>query len=140
MDTLTANALAAALQEPKKALLTKVLRTIGPERYAAIFAETLTIEANRGLLVQAGDRRRTPGGTFFHLVRQQCTRQERARLFPNKPATPPMSTRGRQPSRHRPRCATTGPGAFDHRPLERTDAHGCDGDLKAGAARVAREP
>jgi hypothetical protein len=94
MDTLTADVLAETLQEPKKALLAKVLRTLGPERCAAIFAETLTIEANGGMLVQAGDRRRTPGGTFFHLVRQQCTRPERARLFPYKPTTHPQEHQG----------------------------------------------
>jgi hypothetical protein len=107
MDTLTADALAEALQEPKKALLTKVLRTIGPERCAAILAETLTIEANGGLLVQAGDRRRTPGGTFLHLVRQQCTRQERARLFPYKPAPPLQEQQG--PAAGTPPAAVTPP-------------------------------
>ena len=39
MDTLTADMLAEALQEPKKALLARVLRTIGQERCQAIFAE-----------------------------------------------------------------------------------------------------
>ena len=39
------------------------------------------------MLTRAGDRRRTPGGTFFHLVRQQCSKQERARLFPYPAAT-----------------------------------------------------
>ena len=82
MDTLTADTLAEALQEPKKALLAKVLRTLGQERCQAIFTEACTIEASGGMLTRAGDRRRTPGGTFFHLVRQQCSKEERARLFP----------------------------------------------------------
>ena len=82
MDTLTADLLAETLQEPKKALLAKVLRTLGQERCQTIFADTLTIESTGGMLTRAGDRRRTPGGTFFHLVRQQCSKQERARLFP----------------------------------------------------------
>ena len=87
MDTLTADTLAEALQEPKKALLAKVLRTLGQERCQAIFTEACTIEASGGMLTRAGDRRRTPGGTFFHLVRQQCSKQERARLFPYPAAT-----------------------------------------------------
>src|SRR4030095_6808801 len=82
MDTLTADTLAEALQEPKKALLAQVLRTLGQERCQALFTEACTMEASGGMLTSAGDRRRTPGGTFFHLVRQQCSRQERARLFP----------------------------------------------------------
>jgi len=90
MDTLTADMLAETLQEPKKALLAKVLRTLGQERCQTIFADTLTIESTGGMLVQAGDRRRTPGGTFFHLVRQQCSKQERARLFPYPSAQRPQ--------------------------------------------------
>ena len=82
MDTLTADTLAASLQESKKALLAKVLRTLGHERCQAIFAETLSIESNGGMLTSAGDRRRTAGGTFFRLVRSQCSKEERARLFP----------------------------------------------------------
>ena len=82
MDTLTADRLAETLQEPKKSLLARVLKTLGQERCAAILADTLTIESQGGMLTSAGDRRRTPGGTFFHLVRQQCSKQERARLFP----------------------------------------------------------
>ena len=82
MDMLTAEKLAAVLQEPKKTLLGRVLKTLGQERCAAILVDTLTIESSGGMLTRAGDRRRTPGGTFFHLVRQQCSKQERARLFP----------------------------------------------------------
>ena len=90
MDILTADILAETLQEPKKSLLAKVLRTLGQERCQTIFADTLTIESTGGMLVQAGDRRRTPGGTFFHLVRQQCSKQERARLFPYPSAQRPQ--------------------------------------------------
>ena len=64
MDTLTADTLAASLQESKKALLAKVLRTLGQERCQAIFTEACAIEASGGMLTSAGDRRRTAGGTF----------------------------------------------------------------------------
>ena len=90
MDILTAEKLAEALQEPKKSLLARVLRTLGQERCLAIFTEACTIEAQGGMLTRAGDRRRTPGGTFFHLVRQQCSKQERARLFPYPSAKQPQ--------------------------------------------------
>ena len=43
MDVLTAEKLAETLQEPKKSLLAKVLRTLGQERCQTIFADTLTI-------------------------------------------------------------------------------------------------
>ena len=90
MDTLTADRLAETLQEPKKSLLARVLKTLGQERCAAILADTLTIESQGGMLTSAGDRQRTPGGTFFHLVRQQCSKQERARLFPYPSAKQPQ--------------------------------------------------
>ena len=82
MDTLTPDTLATSLHESKKALLAKVLRTLGQERCQAIFTEACAIEASGGMLTSTGDRRRTAGGTFFRLVRQQCSREERARLFP----------------------------------------------------------
>jgi hypothetical protein len=101
MDTLTADTLAAFLQESKKALLAKVLRTIGQERCAAIFAEACTIEANGGMLTSAGDRRRTAGGVFLHLVRQRCSKEERARLFPYQATKQPQL----QPKQARPDAA-----------------------------------
>ena len=45
MDVLTADMLAEALQEPEKALLARVLQTLGQERCAAILADTLTLKA-----------------------------------------------------------------------------------------------
>jgi hypothetical protein len=86
MDTLTPDTLAASLQESKKALLARVLRTLGQERCQAIFTEACAIEASGGMLTSAGDRRRTAGGTFFRLVRNQCSKQERVRLFPYQAA------------------------------------------------------
>jgi PHAX RNA-binding domain len=82
MDTLTVDTLAEVLQEPNRPLLTQVLRTLGQDRCAAILADTLTCESNGGMLTKDGTRRRTRGGVFFQLVKQQATQQERRRLFP----------------------------------------------------------
>jgi Phosphorylated adapter RNA export protein, RNA-binding domain len=102
MDTLTVETLAAILQEPKVALLRQVLRTMGPERCAAILADTLSCEASGGMLTKDGTRRRTPGGMFFQLVKAQATPKERQRLFyrampqqhkapaPGRPPAPPQ--------------------------------------------------
>src|SRR5215471_14306914 len=81
MDTLTPTTLAEVLQEPDKALLARVLTMLGQERCAAILADTLTIESNGGMLTKAGDRRRRPGGVFFHLVKDRSTGTERHALF-----------------------------------------------------------
>jgi hypothetical protein len=82
MDPLTVDTLAAVLQEPNRPLLTQVLRTLGPDRTRAVLTATLECEAAGGMLTTDGTRRRTPGGTFFQLVRQQVSPHERRRLFP----------------------------------------------------------
>jgi hypothetical protein len=96
MDSLTATALSEVLQEPEKALLARVLKILGQERCAALLAETLSIESNGGMLTRAGDRRRTPGGVFFQLVKNGCTGRQRYALFaylkklpPKRPASRP---------------------------------------------------
>src|SRR5439155_9782951 len=82
MDPLTVDMLAEVLQEPNRPLLTQVLRTLGPDRTRAVLTATLECEAAGGMLTTDGTRRRTPGGTFFQLVRQQARPHERRRLFP----------------------------------------------------------
>ena len=95
MGAVTVDTLAQALQEPKHALLLKVLRTLGQDRCAAILADTLQCEAHGGMLTQDGTRRRTPGGVFFQLVKERATRQERRCLFPQQASShgqPPALT------------------------------------------------
>jgi hypothetical protein len=82
MERLTVEQLAEVLQEPNRPLLTQVLRMLGPERTQAVLTATLQCEAAGGMLTNDGTRRRTPGGTFFQLVRQQVRPHERRRLFP----------------------------------------------------------
>ena len=90
MDTLTPTTLAEVLQEPKKSLLARVLTMLGQERCAAILADTLTIESHGGMLTRAGDRRRSPGGVFLHLVKDRSTGKERHVLFAMQPSTEPQ--------------------------------------------------
>ena len=82
MDVLTVDKLAEVLQESNVPLLTQVLRILGPDRTTAILADTLACEANGGMWTKDRTRRRTPGGVFFQRVKEQATRQERRRLFP----------------------------------------------------------
>ena len=83
MEELTVETLAEVLQESNMALLTQVLTILGPDRTSTLLIETLHCEANGGMLTKDGTRRRTPGGTFFQLVRQQAQPQERRQLFPH---------------------------------------------------------
>ena len=95
MEELTVEKLAEVLQEPKVSLLKQVLKLLGPDRTHTILTETLHCEANGGMLTKDGTRRRTPGGVFFQLVRQQASPQERRRLFPSP--QPGQGTSQRQP-------------------------------------------
>lgn len=92
---LTAAALADVLHEPNVPLLRQVLRVLGADRTTALLAETLQLEATGGMMTHDGTRRRTPGGTFFQLARQQASPKERGRLFP-RPA--PQPGQGQAPS------------------------------------------
>jgi hypothetical protein len=93
METLTADKLAKILHEPKRFLLQRVLRTVGQDMAADILVTTLQCEANGGMLTKDGTRRRTPGGTFFWLLRDRVTGTARQQLFP------PRSERNRRKAR-----------------------------------------
>jgi len=80
-EHVTAKALADVLHEPERWLLIRALRTLGEERCWAILVEALNIESNGGMLTRAGDRRRTLGGVFLELCRQQATAAEKRQIF-----------------------------------------------------------
>ena len=95
MDHLTVDQLADVLQEPNGPLLRQVLAVLGADRTTTLLVTTLEREAAGGMLTKDGTRRRTPGGTFFQLTREQVTPRERARLFPRAagkaPQRPPQA-------------------------------------------------
>jgi hypothetical protein len=108
-DTLTAEHLAEVLQEPKIPLLRQVLRLLGPDRTTAALVDTLQVEANGGMLTKAGDRRRTPGGVFFQLVKERASTRERQRLFPRSPSQKPpapVSSQGQPQGQASPQALT----------------------------------
>src|SRR5215471_8436895 len=63
--------------EPLK-LLHRVVKKLGPEQALAFLEETQEVEAQGGLLLPDGSRRRTPGGVYFYLVRAKGPKQVRA--------------------------------------------------------------
>ncbi len=97
VDRLTVEKLAEILQEPNVLLLRQVLRMLGPDRTTAVLTATLQCEAAGGMRTNDGTRRRTPGGTFFQLVRQEASPRERQRLFP-RPAPPPGQGQSQAPA------------------------------------------
>ena len=62
---------------------------LGQERCAAILVDALQIESNGGMLTRAGDRRRSPGGTFLQLVKDRSSGKERYDLFTPRPVKHP---------------------------------------------------
>lgn len=77
--TNTAATIAAQLGETDSAprtLIWRTVRTIGAERAQAFVKEALEAEANGGMLLPDGSRRRTLGGIFFYLVRTQVSDDE----------------------------------------------------------------
>src|SRR5713226_6427402 len=67
-------------------LLHKVVKKLGPEQALAFLKETQEIEAQGGLLLPDGSRRRTPGGVFFYLVRTKAPKPVRLLFWQQKPA------------------------------------------------------
>jgi hypothetical protein len=113
----TVQAIAAALAETgaqPRQLIWRIVRVVGPERALAFLAEAQAVEAQGGLWVQDGSRRRTPGGVFFWLVRGAVSAQERARLWP-LPARPPTGPAAAGPSPGPPRKAPAAVPAAFHR-------------------------
>ena len=94
---LTAAEIASLLQESNVWLISKAIRVIGGTRVEAILEQALHVEATGGMLTEDKSRRRTPGGTFFALMRQAVSGKERYRLFgvglgtPQAPPAPPST-------------------------------------------------
>jgi len=82
-DQLTVGQLLTVLHEPPSTgvLLARILRTFGHERCVAILAEALTLEHQGGVWRTDLSGKRTPGGVFLGLVREQATAAERRQIF-----------------------------------------------------------
>lgn len=76
-----------------------VVDALGEDKSLEVLNETLDVEAKGGMMLPNGERRRTPGGVFFFLARQQLSREQRKLIFEGKvvkqSAEPPRSTRPR---------------------------------------------
>jgi hypothetical protein len=77
--TNIATTIAAQLGETApgaRATIWRTVRTLGPEQAQAFVAQALDVEANGGMLIPDGSRKRTLGGIFFYLVRTQVSDDE----------------------------------------------------------------
>ncbi|XP_004922448.1 phosphorylated adapter RNA export protein [Bombyx mori] len=67
---IVASDIADKLSEEKKELIHRIVGAIGSQKAMELFKETQKIEADGGMLVMNGTRRRTPGGVYFFLLKR----------------------------------------------------------------------
>ena len=65
-----------------RAQVGRVVRVLGIERAQALYDQTLAVETAGGMMLPDNSRRRTPGGVFFRLVRDNASKEERRAIFP----------------------------------------------------------
>lgn len=76
--------IADTLTEPNHDLIRVILTVLNQARVETFLQQTLETEAQGGLLVRDGSRRRTPGGVFFHLVRHGLPKKEMRKIWPHQ--------------------------------------------------------
>jgi len=86
---IEAQRIAAQLEEPLLWLVENVIKVLGQERASDLLQQTLEIEAAGGILTAQGDRRRTPGGVYLKLLKEQITPEEQELIFIGGPKTKP---------------------------------------------------
>lgn len=86
---MTAQEIANQLQEPNTELIKKIVRVLGIERVSEYLQKTLAIEAEGGMMTIDGERRRSPGGVFFYVIKSELSKDERKQIFPKLPGTQP---------------------------------------------------
>ncbi|CAK1584757.1 unnamed protein product [Parnassius mnemosyne] len=64
-----AEEIAEKLSEEKKELVGRIIQVVGANKAIEIYKETQKVEADGGMLVMNGTRRRTPGGIYFFLLK-----------------------------------------------------------------------
>jgi hypothetical protein len=74
--------IAEQLQERQHNLIVEIVRHMGADFAQTLMQETLSIEAQGGMLVLNGERRRTPGGVFFFLAKQKMPPEVVQQVFP----------------------------------------------------------
>ena len=74
--------IAQALSERNIAEVRTAVAVLGPERAKALMHQALEVEAQGGMMTANEKRRRSPGGVFFHLIKQGATKEERKAIFP----------------------------------------------------------
>jgi len=65
-----AKGVAAELEEPKAALVRRAVDTLGVDLVTELVEQVRAIEAEGGQMIKGGERRRTPGGVFWNVLKE----------------------------------------------------------------------
>jgi len=87
-----AQRIATELNESLLWLLENVVEVLGVARADDLLHQTQAIEAAGGRMTVSGDRRRTPGGVYLMLLKEQASADELERIFSGGPKTKPSPT------------------------------------------------
>jgi len=68
-------------QDKPRNQIRNVVRYCGIDFAQQVYDDMIEIENNGGMLILTGERRRTPGGVFFQLVRERIDQETRERIF-----------------------------------------------------------
>jgi hypothetical protein len=78
----------------------RIVQTLGPDRALELLNQAVAVESQGGLMLLDGSRRRTLGGVFFRLVREQTAPAECSRIWPwTKKPKPNAAPNGGDPTR-----------------------------------------
>ncbi len=91
IDPQVVQGIAAELSETAdvaQMLIKRIVRTLGEDRTRELVRHAKVIEEQGGMLVPDGSRRRTLGGVFFKLAKEQATPEERGRIWVPKHRRP----------------------------------------------------
>lgn len=93
-----AQRIADALNEPLVWLIANVVKELGETRADEFLAQTQAIEAAGGLPTAGGEGRRTPGGVYLKLVKEQSEPDAVKRIFAGPKKTPVVREDGHDPA------------------------------------------
>lgn len=112
--------------------IARSVRVLGTEAALALLKQTHETEEAGGVMLPDGSRRRTPGGVYFWLIRQQTNAEQQGKIFPYGN---PRQSRGNgsssQPKQARPQPVV--PLTWDERGLVLDEA-----EQERGAIRTVK--
>lgn len=95
--------LCQTLKEPKLPLMRRALDTLGVSAVEDLLQDVDKVEISGGQMTADGDRRRTPGGVFWNLLKQRATKEEYDHIFETEKELQKQRARRRQARRNQVR-------------------------------------